>query len=76
MLHASAFITELVCVCVCTCVSVLKIYQSCDALKKERNGWRRGRKPVRVKKFFDSVRVCCGFKKYTFDSSTDGSLKL
>lgn len=57
------------------CVFVLKIYQSCDALKKERNGRRWGRKWVRVKKFL-TVSVFCGFKKYMFNSSTDGSLKL
>lgn len=46
-----------VCVCTCMCVFVLKIYQSCDALKKERNGRRWGRKWVRVKKFFDGVSL-------------------
>lgn len=52
-------------VCVCVSVFVVKIYQSCDVLKKERNGKRQGRDRVIVKKFFDCVTVFCGFRKYT-----------
>lgn len=49
-------------VCDCVSVFVLKIYQSCDVLKKERNGRRQGRERVIVKKFFDCVTVFCGFR--------------
>lgn len=48
--------------CDCVSVFVLKIYQSCDVLKKERNGRWQGRKRITVKKFFDCVTVFCGFR--------------
>lgn len=38
MLHAPAFVTE----CMCVSVFVLKIYQSCDVLKKEMEGGEGG----------------------------------
>lgn len=59
-------------VCDCVSVFVLKIYQSCDVLKKERNGRRQGREWVIVKKFFN----CVSSEIHMFNSSTDGSLKL
>lgn len=64
-------------VCDCVSVFVLKIYQSCDVLKKERNGRRQGRERVIVKRVFLTVsQSFVASEIHMFNSSTDGSLKL
>lgn len=52
-------------VCDCVSVFVLKIYQSCDVLKKERNERRQGRERVIVKRVFLPVSQSLWLQKYT-----------